>query len=52
MSREILVDKDDDNIILIPLLNRYKKLIGYAKADIDDYDKLKDLKFYKYASKL
>lgn len=47
-NRSILRDGD---IIYIPLVNKAGKIISYAKANIDDYEKLKDISFHKYISK-
>ena len=48
MDRGIIINGD---VIFIPLRNKYKQIVDYATADLEDYNILKDLSFHKYVSK-
>lgn len=51
MSNNRIIANKDNKILYIPLSNKFKRIVGYAKADLEDYDKLKDLSFTRYISR-
>ena len=50
MSREIII-YHKQQVLFVPLVDKYKTITGYAKADLDDYHKLKDIPFHKHIDK-
>ena len=46
MDRGLIID-ETKKIILIPLRNKYKTIVTYGIVDLDDYDKIKDIRWCK-----
>ncbi len=49
MKYDIIIDHQQQ-VLFVPLGNKFKQIIGYAIADIDDYDKIKGKTFTRYIS--
>ena len=49
MSRVIIRDIKN-KVIYVPLGDKFKKIVGHAMADLEDYDKIKNISFNRYSS--
>ena len=46
MDRQPIID-EENQVVFLPLANKYRKIIGHGIVDLDDYDKVIDMLWYK-----